>query len=230
MEIPHQTIQCKVKGINKVPPELAILTLRTPRSNTFQFLAGQDATLSHLEAQHRYPLASCPCNGEELEFHIPYQEDDPFSRLLFSSLKNRETVTIEGPQGIFLLDEKSDRHQLFIAWESGFGPISSLIQHFISLDMENPLSFYWLSREEPYLHNHARSWGSVLEPFHYQWIEPITSDPKALATQLIQQLQQDVPIESCDFYIAAPAPLLITLSEQLLELGLGETQLHGSPL
>ncbi len=230
IEIPHQTIQCKVKGIQRVTPGLTILTLRTPRSNTFQFLAGQDVTLSHLQAQHRYPLASCPCNGGELEFHIPYQEEDPFSQLLFSSLKKWETVTVEGPQGLFLLNEESGRHLIFIAWESGFGPISSLIQHFISLEMENPLSFYWLSREVPYLENHARSWGSVLDPFYYQWIEPATCDPKALAALLVEQLQQDIPIEMCDFYIAAPASLLIALGEQLLATGLEETQLRGSPL
>lgn len=229
-QIPHQTIQTKVKRITFTTPKLAILTLRTPRSNTFQFLAGQDVVLSHLLTQKRYPIASCPCSGGELEFHIPRRESDPFSQLLFSSLKRGETITIEGPRGMFSLDEHSTRHLVLIAWENGFAPIRSLAEHLISLEMDNPVSLYWISRQLPYQQNLVLSWRDVLDPFDYHWVERQTSNFEGQVPQLLRQIKQDLMLEMCDFYIAAPAPFLITLSEALLDAGVEEAQLHASPI
>jgi CDP-4-dehydro-6-deoxyglucose reductase, E3 len=231
VQIPHQTVHAKVKKIEQLQPGLAQLILRTPRSNTFQFLAGQDVVLSHLSAEHRYPIASCPCNGMELEFHIHQRAHDRFSQLLFSSLKRGERITINGPRGHFLLDERSNRHLIFIAWERGFAPIRSLIDHFISLEMDNPVSLYRVSSERPYLHNHAKSWHAVLEQFDYQWIKSKTDgSTRQLITQLTNPPQRNLSLSSADFYIAAPAEQLIELSEQLITLGIDESKLHGSPL
>jgi CDP-4-dehydro-6-deoxyglucose reductase len=47
---------------------MALLTLRTPRSKTLQFMAGQDVELSFAGNTSRYPLASCPCHGMTLEY------------------------------------------------------------------------------------------------------------------------------------------------------------------
>ncbi len=235
LQIPQQQIQTRVKRVELLEEaQIAILTLRTPRSNTLQFLAGQDVVLSHLLVSKRYPIASCPCNGGELEFHIPRRQKDPFSQLLFSSLKRGESVALEGPHGMFTLDEHSGRHLVFIAWESGFAPVRSLLEHFISLQMSNPVSLYWISSERPYQHNRARSWSTVLDPYDYQWISPAdegTDDGFEHSTEaLLQLLQQDLPVEMCDFYIAAPATLLIHLSERLSKLGVAEQQLHASPI
>lgn len=230
IEIPHQTIRTKVKKIERLHPDLAILTLRTPRSNTFQFLAGQDVVLSHLLTEHRYPIASCPCNGMELEFHIHRSESDPFSQLLFSSLNKGESVTIEGPRGHFLLNEQSQRPLVFVAWEYGFASIRSLIEHLISVEMENPVSFYWLSQHTPYQHNLAQSWKAVLDHYSYRWIQHHCNTAAPEITTLIQHIQQAHAIKESDFYIAAPAELLILLSEQLLLLGVEESRLRGSPL
>lgn len=229
-QVPHQTIQCKVKKITILPDGMAILTLKTPRSNTFQFLAGQSVTLSHLLVEKRYPIASCPCNGGELEFHIPQRAEDPFSQLLFSSLKRGERVTIEGPYGQFSLDEASKRPLVFIAWEHGFAPVRSLVDHLISLEMENPVSLYRIARNAPYLNNHAKAWHAILEPFDDHWISYSSAQWDEPMAELLNTMRQRLEIRNCDFYIAAPAPFLIALSEQLLDIGVKEEQLHAAPL
>ncbi|MBT3308377.1 MAG: 2Fe-2S iron-sulfur cluster binding domain-containing protein [Gammaproteobacteria bacterium] len=229
-QIPHQCIQAKVKKISLVDKKLAILTLRTPRSNTFQFLAGQNVVLSHHYTERCYPIASCPCSGGELEFHIRNRDSDPFSQRLFNTLKRGETVTIKGPQGQFSLDEHSTRHLVFIAWEHGFAPIRSLVEHFISLEMDNPVSLYWIAKQQPYMENHANSWHSVLDPFDYHWVQPQSTDFETQAIQLLDIIQEDLLLEMSDFYISVPAPMLITLSELLLTAGVDEAQLHASPI
>lgn len=229
-QVPQQQIETKVKKVSVVSEKLAILTLRTPRSNTFQFLAGQDVVLTHQQESRRYPIASCPCNGGELEFHIPKRATDAFSQLLFSTLKSGDSITIEGPHGLFSLDEASTRHLVFVAWENGFAPVRSLIEHFISLELENPLSLYWITKQPPYQHNLAQSWGAILDPFDYHWIERQSRDFEGQPPQLLQQIRKDLMVEMCDFYIAAPAPFLINLSEALIEADVPEAQLHASPI
>ena len=63
-----QNIETKVKNINFVNDNLAIITLRTPRSKTLQFMAGQDVELSFKGNTSRYPLASCPCHGARVSY------------------------------------------------------------------------------------------------------------------------------------------------------------------
>ncbi len=231
LQVPQQTIPAKVKKIEMLKSEqLAILTLRTPRSNTFQFLAGQDVELTSNGVTRRYPIASCPCNGGELEFHIPRRRSDPFSELLFTTLKRGASVTIVGPRGQFSLDEDSRRHLVFVAWENGFAPVGSLVEHFISLEMDNPLSLYWITKREPYQQNRAHAWRAVLDPYDYHWLERHNGDCESQVPQLLEQIGQDLMVEMCDFYIAAPAPFLIMLSEALTESGVAEEQLHASPI
>lgn len=52
-----QNIDTKVKSIHFINKDMAVLTLRTPRSKTLQFMAGQDVELSFKGNASRCPLA-----------------------------------------------------------------------------------------------------------------------------------------------------------------------------
>jgi len=232
-----QTIQTKVKEINFVD-NMAIVTLRTPRSQTLQFMAGQDVELSFKGNTSRYPIASCPCHGMELEFHIRHLEDDNFSRALFTkSIKSKSKVDLVGPKGVFVLKELSNKPMMFIAWDGGFAPIRSLVEHAFSLEMPNPVNFYWAYPSvdsKPYLDNHANSWQVVMEDYYYTSIacefdRNSKNDCRQVAKQIFNALDLEVAKES-DIYICAPAEVLIFLSELLLENGVDESQLIGSPI
>ena len=59
--------------------------------------------------------------------------------------KQGTEVTLRGPCGDFTLDEESLRPLVFIAWESGFAAVSSLIDHAIQKDENRSIDLYWLS-------------------------------------------------------------------------------------
>src|SRR3970282_2004921 len=60
---------------------------------------------------------------------------------------------VEGPGGEFLLNEESHRPLIFIACETGFAPIKSLIEHAMALDAAETLHLYWIpSRKGPDRH------------------------------------------------------------------------------
>ncbi|HIM95807.1 MAG TPA: 2Fe-2S iron-sulfur cluster binding domain-containing protein [Gammaproteobacteria bacterium] len=233
-----QIIETKVKKISFINDNLAIITLRTPRSKTLQFMAGQDVELSFKGDTSRYPLASCPCHGMELEFHIRNMPEDAFAAALFTKkIKTKSIIDLEGPKGIFVLKEASTRPMVFIAWDSGFAPIRSLVEHAFSLEMPNPVHFYWAypaDEQAPYLENHAKSWQVIMDDYTYTPIackfdRSNKNDCQKLAKQIFKSLDLNI-INQSDLYVSAPAEVLIFLGELLLENGLNESQLIASPI
>ncbi len=241
--IPIQSIVTKVISIDVVNFELAVIKLRTPRSKTLQFMAGQDVLLSFDDHHYsRYPLASCPCDGMILEFHISRNAKDIFAEAIFNGIITiKSLVNLQGPKGIFVLNEKSSRPMTFIAWETGFAAIRSLIEHAFSLEMSNAINFYWAyshKQSEPYLDKYAKSWQVIMDDYSYTAIASdhklafdrySVEDCQSLAEEIFEKI--DVArVNQSDVYLAAPAELLITLSELLLDNGLNEQQLIASPL
>lgn len=168
-EIPAQNIRARVQRLERLQDDVMQLHLRTPRSASLLFLAGQAVEL-HLDGMQpaTLALAGCPCDGMNLRFHVR-RRDDPFSELLFERLKKGREVVISGPLGDFTLDDDSPRPLLFLAWESGFAPIASLIDHAIQLDEGRRIDLYWLSglAQGHYLANYCRAWQDALDDFHY---------------------------------------------------------------
>jgi len=233
-----QNIDTKVKNIHFVNEGMALLTLRTPRSKTLQFMAGQDVELSFAGSTSRYPLASCPCHGMTLEFHIRNNRLDDFAQAIFDkSLKIKSKVSLRGPKGIFVLKEDSAHPLLFIAWDSGFASIRSLVEHAFSLQMPNPIYFYWAHpavESAPYLDSHAKSWQTMIDQYAYHPIacefdRSSHNDCHKVAKQIFDTLDLNI-VKQSDLYIAAPAEVLIYLSELLLENGVNEAQLIASPI
>ena len=168
--IPAQTIVATVDRIEYPAKDVMVLHLRTPRSQTLQFLAGQHVTLSIDGIGPRNKsIASCPCNGMNIQFHIRHVAGDEFADYVFTQLKLKQRVLMSGPHGQFTLDAKSQRPALFMAYETGFATTKSLIEHAISLEMLQPMHLYWTTRQRGlhYLENQCRAWQDALDNFRY---------------------------------------------------------------
>ncbi len=233
-----QQIQAKLTDIQFINDNMAIIKLRTPRYKTLQFMAGQDVELSYQGAVARYPVASCPCHGIALEFHIRKIDADDFSQAIFSKQLNvKDKIDLVGPKGVFVLKEHSNKPMLFIAWDSGFAPIRSLVEHALSLEMNNPVHFYWAYPAiecKPYLDNHAQSWQALMDDYHYTSIgcefdRNHLNNCHKVAQQIYNSLDHQV-VNLSEVYICAPAEVLIYLGELLLNNGLDESQLIASPI
>ena len=236
--IPIQNIVTKVKKITRINENFISLIIRTPRSKTLQFMAGQQVELCYQDISARYPLASCPCNGMELEFHIRNIDSDAFSQILFNGdLSAKSDIQIIGPDGIFVLREESINKMVFIAWDGGFAPVRSLIEHAISLERDNEINFFWAFPavdKEPYLNRHAKSWNAVLDEYSYSTIpcdfdRSLDNDCELIAETIFNNLLS-TDLKSADIYICAPAELLIKLSELIISSGVDEKNILGSPL
>lgn len=172
-DIPLQKIRTSVTRVERIQPDVLVLHLRTPRSRTLRFFAGQHLTLEIAGFEPIYKsIASCPCNGRDLQFHFRRPAGDPLSDYVFGTLEKRDIVDIEGPYGDFVLDEQSGRPIILIARETGFAPIKSLIEHLISIEISQAIRLYWVTRYDNghYLENYCRAWKDALDNFSYNLI------------------------------------------------------------
>jgi CDP-4-dehydro-6-deoxyglucose reductase len=234
-DMPLQRIEARVKSITPLSSDMRLLHLQTPRSNRLRFLAGQSVTLElpgGLSAS--YPVASCPCDDRNLQFHVRQRAGDAFGARVFEGLRAADTVRVEGPRGSFVLNEESSRPLVFIAGDSGFAPIKSLIEHAMALDSAETLHLVWIAADRSglYLDNLCRSWGDALDNFRYT---PLTA-PGALSDTavlqgLLQPVLQELPhLADCDIYLGGPATLAGAAEFLLLEQGLPRAQLFVNPL
>lgn len=226
-DMPLQHIDAKVKSVSPLGGEVRLLHLQTPRSNRLRFLAGQSAALSVGEGVGAsLPVASCPCDDRNLQFHVERRAGDAFAERVFGGLKGVDTVHLEGPRGEFVLDEGSSRPLVFIAGAAGFAPIKSLIEHAMALDAAETLHLVWVARGAGghYLDNLCRSWGDALDNFHYA---PIVSDDDSALRRV---LQDHARLAERDVYVAGPASWAGAVEFQLLERGLPRAQLHVNAL
>jgi CDP-4-dehydro-6-deoxyglucose reductase len=233
-DMPLQTIDARVKSVSPLGDDVRLLHLQTPRTNRLRFLAGQSVTLSAAGGTSApLPVASCPCDDRNLQFHVRRRAGDAFAERVFGGL-GVESVRVEGPRGTFVLNEDSHRPLVFIAGESGFAPVKSLIEHAMALDAAETLHLCWIASDRSglYLDNLCRSWSDALDNFRYT---PLTakdalSDENVLQGLLQPLLQEQPRLADCDVYLAGPAPWASAAEFQLLEHGLPREQLFVSML
>jgi CDP-4-dehydro-6-deoxyglucose reductase len=240
-DIPLQQITTRVQRLALARRDILRLYLRTPRSQLLRFFPGQYLTWKLRDLTRDVPIASCPCDGLHLEFHLRYHPGDPFSERVFHGLQKLDRIEIEGPKGRFTLDEASRRPILWVAFDTGFGPIHSLIEHAIHIDLAQPMHLYWHVPRwgEHYMENYCRAWVSSLEDFVYT---PLAGEGLARGesgggkreicspAEVARRIVADYPdLSGYDLYLVAPDSLVAGARDRFLAHGLPPERLFVAP-
>ena len=226
-DIPQQQIVARVKAVQALGDDLMLLHLQTPRTNRLRFLAGQSLTLTVAGASAQLPIASCPCDDRNLQFHVARAADDAFAQRVSASVKAGDAVTLFGPWGDFVLRADSPRSVVFVACDTGFAPIKSLLEHAMSLELSERLCLYWLASAPSghYLANLCRSWADALDNFTY--VPVAAKEADALA--LVQRIGADhAELNAFDLYLAGPEAFVNGATMALLERGFPRVQLRAA--
>lgn len=235
-DIRRQQIAARLKKRQNIGDDILILNVQTPRTTRLRFLAGQQVVLTvgpGLTQAHA--IASCPCDDRNLEFHMCRGASDAFSRYVFSTLNPSDSVQIVGPTGGFQWQEDSSRPAIFIAYDTGFAPIKSLLEHTINTESTQPIDLYWFAFREGghYMHNLARSWGDVLDNFKYHPLTAVVAQNRANRPleppgldSLLDGVFRDDNLAGSDFYISGPLRAIATTQEYCLRRGVDRSQLQ----
>lgn len=229
-DIPEQHVLAKVSHVEVLQPAVIQFGVRTPRTQTLQFLAGQRVALRFNGVPERQlSLASCPCDGMHLRFHIRRDDADPFAAFVFQSLRRGDRVELTGPMGRFLLHDESPRKRLFVAWEGGYAAVSSLIEHALALDADRTMHLYWLSAipDGHYLSNYCRAWVDSLDEFHYHSVDLAPRGEPTLEQALENVLRDRPDLIDYDVYAALPEAVLEPARQRFMAQGLPPSQWRG---
>ncbi len=176
-EIPVKTLPVRVEKMSLAAPDVMLLELKLPASERLQFLAGQYIDILLKEGRRRsFSLANPPSDDTRLQLHIRRVPGGQFTEHVFTGMKERDLLRINGPHGSFFLREDSSKPMLLIAGGTGFAPIKAVIEHAIAEKQQRPMTLYWggRRREDLYLAELAESWERTHS--HFRFV-PVLSEP-----------------------------------------------------
>jgi CDP-4-dehydro-6-deoxyglucose reductase len=216
-DLPEQEINAQVRKLERQGETLMLLHVQTPRTNTLRFMAGQRARLRLADgAERELPIASCPCNGRNLQFSVRRGED-AFGRAVFETLAARQPITLIGPYGDFVLAEDATEPAVFIAIDDGIAPIKSLVEHAVSIDSIEAFHLYWsISASEMHYHEPwCRALRDALDNFAF------TPLVEAACNDLLALIESDLSEPGkARFYIAGPSSAATAVAAALTNAGI----------
>lgn len=176
-DIQVRRLPVRVESIERINYDTAVLRLKLPANERFNFLPGQYIDFLMPDGKRRsFSLASTPGDGALLELHIRHYPGGNFSRYVFEELKPRTILRIEGPLGTFFLREETDKPIIFMAGATGFAPIKGIIEQALARGTLRQMVLYWGARSlrDLYMAELAGSWQAGHPNFTFI---PVLSEP-----------------------------------------------------
>ena len=178
-DIPVKTLPARVQKIERLAPDVIALHLKLPATERLQFLAGQYVDILLKDGRRRsFSIANAPHDDEFLQLHIRRIPGGMFTEHVFTAMKERDILRLNGPLGSFYLREDSPRPVVLIAGGTGFAPIKAIVEHALHAGSERPMILYRGARRRTdlYLDELPLGWAARLPNFRYV---PVLSEADA---------------------------------------------------
>jgi CDP-4-dehydro-6-deoxyglucose reductase len=176
-------LPCRVESIQKKAEDIAIVKLKLPSSEKFNFLAGQYVDILLKDGKRRsYSMANAPNQNNIVELHIRHTPGGAFTDAIFgdgtpsiNAIKEKDILRLEGPLGTFFLREDSSRPIILLASGTGFAPIKAVIEHAVGKGIKREMHLFWGVRKpsELYMLDLALKWEKDITNFKFT---PVISD------------------------------------------------------
>ncbi|MDR2678964.1 MAG: 2Fe-2S iron-sulfur cluster binding domain-containing protein, partial [Zoogloeaceae bacterium] len=152
-QIEAKIIPVRVEALTLRAPDVMEILLCLPANETFPFLAGQFVDFLLPEGKRRsYSIANAPEKEGVLELHVRKVPGGHFTEQVFSTLKVKDVLRLEGPQGGFFLRE-SDKPAILLASGTGFAPIKAIVEHALATGDKRAFHLFWGCRKEADLYH-----------------------------------------------------------------------------
>ncbi len=175
-EFASKKLPTRIAKIEKLSPDVMLLCLQLPATEKFAFRAGQYIDFLLRDGKRRsYSMANAAHTSDQISLHIRHMPGGLFTDQVFSTLKERDILRIEGPQGSFYLQQDSDKPIILLASGTGFAPIKAIIEDALEQKITRPMTLYWGGRRpaDLYMSQLCLDWAQSVPGFTYI---PVISD------------------------------------------------------
>ena len=169
-DYPIRKMPSRVATLEKVAPDVIVMSLQLPANETLKYRAGQYIEFMLRDGKRRsYSMATPPDQNLPITLHIRHMPGGLFTDQVFSTMKERDILRFEGPMGTFFVREDSDKPMVLLASGTGFAPIKAIVEHLIAQGSTRPMTLYWGGRrpQDLYMDALCRSWAEQHANFKY---------------------------------------------------------------
>ncbi len=175
-------LPCRVSQIDRLAEDVIRLYLALPKTQEFNFIAGQYIDILMKDGQRRsFSIANQPALAKDqgLELHIRHVPDGQFTPRVFDSMKPRDLLRLEGPFGTYFMQTEVTRPIIMIAGGTGFSPVKGLIEHAMADDPSYNIHLFWGARDHQdlYLDDLVKQWEQQFPNFKYTPVLSESSSP-----------------------------------------------------
>ena len=176
---PIKKMPTRVASMAKASHDVMVVRLQLPAADVFKYHAGQYVEFLLRDGDRRaYSMGNAPHTQQEtpqLELHIRHTPGGKFTDHVFSAMKEKEILRVEGPFGSFYLREDSTKPMIMLASGTGFAPIKAMIEHMQFKSITRPAVLYWGGRRPADLYQQEWVLAKVAEMPNLTYV-PVVSD------------------------------------------------------
>lgn len=229
-------MRVRVESIESLAHDVVRLMLKLPDNHGLSWLPGQYIEIILPTGERRsFSIANHFTGTPWIELHIRNLAGGLLSGKLFSQVKEKSLLQIEGPLGDFYLRKDSPRPALFVAGGTGFAPIKAIIEELVASGVDRPLHLYWGVRalRDLYLPALPQEWLRTVKDFCYV---PVLSEPqieddwqgkRGFVHEAVAA--DEVNLASFDVYAAGPPVMVQSAHQAFIARGLPPTQFFSDP-
>lgn len=221
----------RVAKMERLAPDVMRLYLKLPQTERIQFVAGQYVDILLRDGRRRsFSLANAPHDDAFLELHVRWIDNGSFTTHVFTQMKEKDLLRIEGPLGSFFLREESTRPVILVAGGTGFAPMKAMVEHAFASGSSRKIALYWGARNlaSLYLRELAESWAAQHANFRFV---PVLSEPKGEdswqgRTGFVHQavVEDFADMSGFDVYASGPPAMVEAGRDAFFSRGLPEEQ------
>jgi CDP-4-dehydro-6-deoxyglucose reductase len=176
---PIKKMPVRVSALELASPDVMVMRLQLPASDSFQYHAGQYVEFLLRDGERRsYSMANAPHTqtaAPQMELHLRHMPGGKFTDHVFGAMKEKDILRIEGPYGSFYLREDSTKPMVLLASGTGFAPIKALIEHMQFKGITRAATLYWGARRPADLYQQAWVEARLAEMPNLRYV-PVVSD------------------------------------------------------
>lgn len=227
-----RSIPCRIEHMQALAPDVMAVSLRLPQTEIFAFAAGQYIDIMLAAGRRRsFSLANPPHDAKLLELHIRRVRGGEFTEQLFTSLKEKALLRIEGPLGQFWFREASSRPALLVGGGTGYAPLRAMLRHLLERGDGRRIELYWgaRTRVDLYAEREIRNWTATYPGLRFV---PVLSGPlpednwSGRTGHVHKAVLADHPRPAqFDVYAAGPPAMVAAIRQEFAQAGLPPDQL-----